>query len=118
MRTLLDEQCAIAYASDAKAHKRGPALGPERPTPPRCTRATPAGTYCTLVEGHERDCMIVRDELSDCGSPGCGCAQARQLDPQENECSRCGKRRPHTIRRLNRTGRPVLCDSCHEEPIR
>lgn len=28
-------------------------------------------------------------------------------------CTQCGKVQPHTIPRLNRTGRPVLCDACH-----
>jgi hypothetical protein len=33
----------------------------------------------------------------------------------EARCSLCGRTRPHTIRRLNRERRPVLCDKCHSE---
>lgn len=28
-------------------------------------------------------------------------------------CDACGKVRPHTIVRLNRTHKPRLCDACH-----
>jgi hypothetical protein len=37
-----------------------------------------------------------------------------ESDADVARCQACGKTRPHTIQRLNRPGRPVLCDDCHE----
>lgn len=37
------------------------------------------------------------------------------MTADEAKCAACGKTRPHTIPRLNRRGRPVLCDECHKE---
>ena len=37
-------------------------------------------------------------------------------DGDVNTCTACGKRKPHTIRRINRPRAPVLCDECATQP--
>ena len=39
-------------------------------------------------------------------------------DGDERQCSACSKTRPHTIRRINLPGQPVLCDYDHDERTR
>ena len=40
-----------------------------------------------------------------------------KTDGDENVCQDCGKRRPHTIRRINLPAQPVLCDEDHETRV-